>query len=90
MVIDVGAFVGDTAMYFILRGARRVIAVEPHPGAYAEMLDNVKLNNLKGVVVPVNAGLASKPGKVCVKDVSAEDRLYDDELIVYGRYGNAY
>jgi len=25
------------------------------------------------VVVPVNAGLASKPGKVCVKDVSIED-----------------
>ena len=42
------------------------------------------------MVVPVNAGLASKPGKVCVKDVSVEDRLYDDELIVYGRYGNAY
>ena len=25
------------------------------------------------MVVPVNAGLASKPGKVCVKDVSIED-----------------
>jgi FkbM family methyltransferase len=72
VVIDVGAFVGDTAMYFILRGARRVIAVEPHPGAYAEMLDNVKLNNLERVIVPVNAGLASKPGKICIEDVSVE------------------
>jgi hypothetical protein len=30
-VIDVGANVGDTALYFILNGARRVIAVEPCP-----------------------------------------------------------
>jgi len=72
VVIDVGAFVGDSAIYFILRGARRVIAVEPHPGAYAEMLDNVKLNNLERVIVPVNAGLASKPGKICIEDVSVE------------------
>jgi len=30
-VIDVGANVGDTALYFILHGARKVIAVEPCP-----------------------------------------------------------
>jgi FkbM family methyltransferase len=69
VVVDVGAFVGDSAIYFALKGARRVIAIEPHPGAYAEMLDNIKLNNLEDVIVPVNAGLASKPGKVCVEDV---------------------
>ena len=37
-VVDVGAFVGDSAIHFALKGARRVIAVEPHPGAYAEIL----------------------------------------------------
>ena len=68
IIIDVGAYVGDSAIYFALRGARRVIAVEPHPGAYTEMLDNIKLNNLESVIIPVNAGLASKPGKVCVED----------------------
>jgi len=30
-VIDVGANVGDSALYFILHGARKVIAVEPLP-----------------------------------------------------------
>ena len=69
VIIDVGAFVGDSAIYFVLKGARRVIAIEPHPGAFAEMLDNIKLNNLEGVIVPVNAGLTSKPGKVCIEDV---------------------
>ena len=33
-VLDVGAFVGDSAMLFALRGARRVVAVEPSPWVY--------------------------------------------------------
>jgi len=66
VVVDVGAYVGDSAIYFALRGAKKVIAVEPHPGAFAEMLDNIKLNNLEGVIIPINAGLASRPGSVCV------------------------
>ena len=54
VVVDVGAFVGDSAIYFALKGARKVIVIEPHPGAYAEMLENIKLNNLEGVIIPVN------------------------------------
>jgi len=72
IVIDVGAFVGDSAIYFVLKGARRVIAIEPHPGAFAEMLDNIRLNNLEGVIVPVNAGLASRPGKICIENIGVE------------------
>jgi len=65
-VVDVGAFIGDTAIYFALKGARRVIAIEPHPEAYKEMLENIKLNSLESVIVPINAGLASKPGWICI------------------------
>jgi len=73
VVVDIGAFVGDSAIYFALsRGAKRVIAVEPHPGAFAEMLDNIRLNNLEDVIIPINAGLAGKPGKVCIEDVGVE------------------
>jgi hypothetical protein len=43
VVVDVGAFVGDSAIYFALKGARKVIVIEPHPGAYKEMLDNIRL-----------------------------------------------
>jgi tRNA/tmRNA/rRNA uracil-C5-methylase (TrmA/RlmC/RlmD family) len=66
-VIDVGAFVGDSAIYFALKGAKRVIAVEPHPGAFAEMLENIKLNKMENIIIPVNAGLASRPGKICIE-----------------------
>ncbi len=83
VIIDVGAYVGDSAIYFVLKGARRVIAIEPHPSAYSEMLDNIKINNLEGVIVPVNAGLASKPGKVCVGDADVSDTL-----VIYHRAGD--
>jgi len=73
VVVDVGAYVGDSAIYFALKGAKRVIAIEPHPSAFAEMLDNIKLNNMESVIMPVNAGLASKPGKVCVENVDVSN-----------------
>ncbi|PLC68757.1 hypothetical protein B7L70_01990 [Vulcanisaeta sp. EB80] len=72
IVIDVGAFVGDSAIYFALRGAKRIIAIEPHPGAFAEMLDNIRLNNLESVIIPINAGLASRPGKICIGNIGVE------------------
>ncbi len=84
-MIDVGAFVGDSAIYFALKGARRVIAIEPHPGAYAEMLDNIKLNNLEDVIISINAGLASRPGKICIENVSAVPAVTLSELI--NRFG---
>lgn len=72
-VVDVGAFIGDSAIYFALKGAKKVFAVEPHPGAFAEMLDNIRLNNMENVIIPINAGLASKPGKICIKNVDASN-----------------
>jgi FkbM family methyltransferase len=74
-VIDVGAFVGDSAIYFALKGAKRVIAIEPHPGAYAEMLENIRLNNLEGVIIPLNAGLAGKPGRIHAESVDKEETI---------------
>ena len=83
VVVDVGAFVGDSTVYFALKGAKRIIAIEPHPGAFAEMLDNIKLNNMENVIIPVNAGLASRPGKICIENTNTYDTKY-----VYHRPGD--
>jgi FkbM family methyltransferase len=64
-VVDVGAGVGDTAVLFSLRGARRVIALEPYPRLYGETLLNIKANGLADRVVLVNAGLGATDGEVC-------------------------
>ena len=72
VVVDVGAFVGDSAIYFVLRGAKKVYAVEPHPGAYQEMLENIRLNNLKDRIIPINAALGSKHGIIKIPSVDID------------------
>jgi len=73
VVVDVGAYIGDTSIYFALRGAKKVIAVEPHPAAYRELLENIRLNNLESVVIPINAALSTKPGVICIENVGVEE-----------------
>jgi FkbM family methyltransferase len=63
-VIDVGANVGDTALYFILRGARKVIAVEPLPNVARCAEENLKLNDVADKVKVVNAALGGEPMSV--------------------------
>jgi FkbM family methyltransferase len=63
-VIDVGASVGDTALYFVLNGARKVIAVEPLPNVARCAEENLKLNGITGEVKVINAALGSGPVSV--------------------------
>lgn len=78
IVVDVGAYVGDSAIYFALKGAKRVFAIEPHPNAFAEMLDNIKLSNLEHIIVPLNLGIASRSSKICIEnaDIRATAHIY--------------
>lgn len=50
IVVDVGASIGDTSIYFVSRGAKRVIAYEPIPHICELMKKNVKLNNMNNVI----------------------------------------
>jgi hypothetical protein len=68
IVVDVGGFIGDTPIYFALKGAKSVIAIEPHQEAFNVMIENIKLNNLQNKIIPINAGLASKQGKICIDE----------------------
>jgi hypothetical protein len=53
-VIDIGANVGDTALYFTLSGASHVYAYEMNPD-YCRLIDkNIALNKLKGRITPIN------------------------------------
>ena len=46
-VLDIGGYIGDTALYFIAKGAKRVIAYEAFPYSYNIALNNVIQNNLR-------------------------------------------
>ena len=63
-VIDVGANVGDSALYFILHGARKVIAVEPLPNVAKCAEENLRLNDVADKMKIVNAALGGEPVSV--------------------------
>jgi FkbM family methyltransferase len=68
--VDVGANIGDSALYFILHGARKVIAVEPLPNVAKCAEENVRLSNATDKVRVLNAALSDKPVNVpCNYDV---------------------
>lgn len=50
IVADVGASYGDTAIYFALKGAKKVYAYEPIPWVVKILEKNVRLNNLSDVI----------------------------------------
>lgn len=58
-VVDIGASIGDSAIYFALKGASRVIAFEPYPTTWKLACRNVTLNNLQDKVEIINAGVSA-------------------------------
>jgi len=61
-VLDVGAYIGDTALYYAKRGAF-VVAVEPLPCNYEAMLKNIELNpDLKSRIIPINVAIGPEDG----------------------------
>ena len=46
IVIDIGASIGDSAIYFALNRAKHVIALEPYLSTFNLAVQNIKVNNL--------------------------------------------
>jgi FkbM family methyltransferase len=80
-VLDIGAFVGDSPIYFVLKGAKKVYAIEPHPDAYNEMLDNIKLNNMEDKIIPINIGISYEKDYIFIPKgkVNIEGSLFRSE-----------
>src|SRR6267143_4692792 len=62
-VLDVGAYNGDSAIYFAKRGARLVIGLEPDPKSLELAKENIKLNNLQDRVKLLNVALSTRTGE---------------------------
>ncbi|MEM2169163.1 MAG: FkbM family methyltransferase [Candidatus Bathyarchaeia archaeon] len=58
VVLDVGAYIGDTVLYWLSKGAKKVIAIEPVPKHYKVLTVNSKdkpvvaINTAVGVRIP--------------------------------------
>lgn len=60
IVIDIGANIGDSSIYFASRGARKIYAFEPQPSLYELARRNVELSNLSDVIHVTCARCSSK------------------------------
>jgi FkbM family methyltransferase len=65
-VIDIGANIADSSIYFALRGAKKVIALEPFPKNYEMAKRNVESNNLSDKITLLLAGCGAKRGFVTI------------------------
>jgi FkbM family methyltransferase len=62
IVIDIGANIGDSSIYFILRGADKVIALEPSPRNYEFARRNIEENNYADKISILLAGCSTTIG----------------------------
>lgn len=59
VICDIGANIGSQAIFWAVeRGAKKVYAFEPLPEVCGIMRENVRLNNLEGVIETFNFGLS--------------------------------
>ena len=72
IVIDVGANIADSCIYFVLHGAKRVIGIEPLFKNYELAKRNIKLNNFANRITLILAGCSARPGSAKVMVSGAE------------------
>ncbi len=63
-ILDIGANIGDTGIFYALNGAKKVIGVEPFPKNFQLARENVIANKLEDTIKLLQAGCSSKNGIV--------------------------
>ena len=81
-VLDIGGYIGDTAIYYATRGAKKVVVFEPFPYSFKIALDNVVQNNLQDVIEINNCSVGGEdsyininPGYINTNESFAVDQL---------------
>jgi FkbM family methyltransferase len=72
-VIDVGAAFGDTAIYFLQKGASHVVAVEAFPGYYALAKQNIEVNGFQKECEVLLSAAGGTSGGSLIIDAGLED-----------------
>jgi FkbM family methyltransferase len=64
IVLDIGANIGDSSIYFALKGAKKIIALEPFPKNNNTAKKNIELNHLSDKITLLSAGCSAKKGEI--------------------------
>ena len=59
-VIDIGAFKGESALFFWGKGANKVLAFEPFPDFYKQAVANIRKNGLSEIIKVFNTGVGNQ------------------------------
>ena len=68
IVIDIGAAIGDSAIYFAINSAKAVIAVEPFPKNIEIAEKNIKINNMSDKISLIHGAISNKKGKMRIDE----------------------
>lgn len=60
IVIDIGAGCGDTAIYYIVKGARLVYAIEPNPVIFRALIRTIEANMFGDRIIPMAVALSDR------------------------------
>jgi len=89
VVIDIGANIGDSTIYFALNDANKVIALEPYPYSYNYALKNIEMNKMKSKIILLNAGYG-RDSEMKVDENKRTDLGTDLKPSVYGKKISVY
>lgn len=68
IVLDIGAYIGDSSVKFVMEGAKKVFGYEPHPESFKIACRNVELNNLGSRIILKNSGVSNKREKKVINE----------------------
>lgn len=63
-VFDIGANIGVFSLYAARCGAAKVYAFEPNKESYEVLLNNIKINHLENIIVPINLAVGAQDGEI--------------------------
>lgn len=64
VVLDIGANIGDSSIYFVAEGASNVIAVEPVNETFEILSRNILINNMQDRIIPLRYNISNMPGNL--------------------------
>ena len=82
-MLDVGANICDSSIFFALNGAAHVYAIEVMPSTAEICRENVEINGLTDRITVLNIGLG-RPGKVKIP----KNLIAGGEFQIYGNFAN--
>ncbi len=64
-VIDIGANIGDSSIYFASRSPKaKIVAIEPSKETFKQLQENIMLNNFSKQIMPLNLAVYKKKTKI--------------------------